>query len=60
LVQVEAPVDVEVAVADEGAKAQDGFGSGQAPAGAGDVHPVFDQVAAGCLDDSGGDWPAGG
>ncbi len=24
----------------------------------GDVHPVFDQVPAGALDDSGGDWPS--
>ncbi|MFJ9710169.1 hypothetical protein [Streptomyces sp. NPDC101234] len=35
-----------------------GFGAGQAPAGAGDVEAVFDQVAVGAFDDSGGDRPA--
>src|SRR5207247_6958045 len=35
-------------------------GSVQAPAGAGDAHPVLDQVAAGALDDAGGDRPAFG
>jgi hypothetical protein len=33
---------------------EDCLGAGQSPAGAGDVHPVFDEVA-GALDDSGGD-----
>lgn len=44
---VVAPVAVEVAAGDHGAQSQDGFGSGQAPAGAGDVEAVGDQVAAG-------------
>lgn len=55
---VEAPVGVEVAVGDGGAKSQDGFGSGQAPAGAGDVEAVGDQMTAGALDSAGGDRPA--
>jgi hypothetical protein len=37
----------------------DGLGALRAPAGAGDAHPVLDQVAAGALDDAGGDRPAG-
>ena len=60
LVKVELPVAVEVAVGDQGAKVQDGLGSGQAPAGAGAVHAVVDQVAAGALDDAGGDRPPAG
>jgi hypothetical protein len=40
-------IGVEVAVGPEGAELQDGFGDLDAPAGAGDVHAVFDQVAAG-------------
>src|SRR5438094_4811475 len=39
---------------------EDGLGAVQAPAGAGDVHAVFDQVAAGTFDDAGGDRPARG
>ena len=54
---VVAPVGVEVSVGDDGAKSQDGFGSGQAPAGAGDVEPVGDQVASGTLDRAGRDRP---
>src|SRR6266702_2836437 len=42
--QVVGPVVVEVAVGADGAEFEDGFCSGQAPAGAGDVHAVFDQV----------------
>lgn len=56
--QVVGPVFVEVAAGDEGAQAQGGFGSLQSPAGAGDVHAVLDQVAAGSLDHAGGDRPA--
>src|SRR5258705_9562789 len=44
-------VGVEVAVADQGSEFDDGLGSGQAPAGAGDVHAVFDQVSACAFDD---------
>jgi hypothetical protein len=40
-VEVELPVLVEVAVGDNGAEVQDGFGAGQAPAGAGDVEAVL-------------------
>src|SRR6202046_3607734 len=54
------PVFVEVAVGLEGAEFEDGFGCFGAPAGAGDVHAVFDQVAAGAFDDAGGDGPAVG
>src|SRR6266487_1986974 len=56
--EVVAPVFVEVAVGGDGAEFEDGFGAVQAPAGAGDVHAVFDEVAAGALDDAGGDGPA--
>src|SRR6266487_1615318 len=48
--EVVAPVFVEVAVGVDGAEFEDGFGAVQAPAGAGDVHAVFDEVAAGALD----------
>src|SRR6266568_906399 len=58
--QVVGPVVVEVAVGADGAEFEDGFCSGQAPAGAGDVHAVFDQVTAGALDHPGGDRPAAG
>ena len=54
------PVLVEVAVGDDGAEPEDGLGSGSAPAGTGDVHPVLDQVPCGAFDDAGGDLPAVG
>lgn len=57
-VEVIAPVGREVSTGSHSAEFQDGFGSGQAPPGAGDVQPVADQVAAGALDDAGGDRPA--
>src|SRR5713101_6663696 len=56
--QVVAPVLVEVAVDDEGAEFEDGLGSLESPAGAGDVHAVFDQPSCRSLDDAGGDRPA--
>jgi hypothetical protein len=56
--EVIAPVGVEVAVVDESAELEDGFGAGQAPAAAGDVEAVADQVAAGAFDRAGGDGPA--
>ncbi len=56
--QVVAPVLVEVAVGDEGAEFEDGLGSLESPAGAGDVHAVFDQPSCRSLDDAGGDRPA--
>src|SRR6185369_641489 len=52
------PVGVQVAVGADGAEPQDGLGAGQAPAGAGDAHPVLHEVAAGSFDDAGGDRPA--
>ena len=52
------PVLVEVVVGDDGAEPEDGLGSGGAPAGAGDVHPVLDQVPCCAFDDAGGDLPA--
>jgi len=58
LLEVVCPVLVEVAVAGQGAELEDGFGSGQASAGSGEVHAVLDEVAAGALDDAGGDGPA--
>src|SRR5882757_6104827 len=59
LLEVPGPVGVPVAVGPDGAELEDGFGGFGAPAGAGDVHAVFDQVAAGALDDAGGDGPPG-
>ena len=58
--QVVAPVVVEVAVAEDGAQGEDGFGAVESPACSGDVEPVADQVAAGSFDDPGGDGPAFG
>src|ERR1022692_3382950 len=60
LLDVVGPVGAEVAVGFDGAQAQDGFGACQAPACAGDAEAVGDQVAAGSLDDCGGDGPAAG
>src|SRR4029453_13194407 len=56
--EVEAPVGVEVTVGDQGTQLEDGLGAVQTPAGAGDVQPVADQVAAGAFDHAGGDRPA--
>src|SRR5664280_3486187 len=53
--EVVAPVVFEVAVAAKRAEPEDGLGTAESPAGAGEVHPVFDQVAAGAFDDPGGD-----
>src|SRR5215468_10119158 len=58
LVDVPVPVGVQVAVGADGAQPQDGLGAVGAPAGAGDAHPVADEVAAGALDHAGGDRPA--
>jgi len=44
--EVEAPVFLEVAVADDCAQGEDGFGAVQAPSCTADVEPVADQVAA--------------
>src|SRR5947209_8762562 len=52
------PVGFVVAAGGDGAHPQDGLGSGQAPAGAGDAHAVADEVAAGAFDDAGGDRPS--
>src|SRR5690349_25179268 len=60
LADVPVPVGAGVAAGVDGAEPEHGLGSGQAPAGAGDAHPVGDQVAAGALDDAGGDRPAFG
>ena len=40
--EVVVPVRVEVTVGFDGAEFEDGFGAGESPAGAGDVHPVLD------------------
>jgi len=45
--EVEAPVFLEVAVADHRAQGEDGFGAVQSPPCSGDVEPVADEVAAG-------------
>jgi hypothetical protein len=60
LVEMVGPVGVEVAVADEGAELEDGFGAVDAPAGSCDVHAVFDEVTARAFNDAGGDGPAVG
>src|SRR6266508_3647890 len=57
--EVVGPVVVRVVVAGQGAEFEDRFGAGRAPAGAGDVHAVLDEVAAGAFDDAGRDRPAG-
>lgn len=56
---VEAPVVVEVAVRDQCAELEDGFGAVESPAGAGDVEAIGGQVTAGAFDGAGGDRPAG-
>ena len=58
--EVVSPVGVEVAVVDQGTELEDGFGSFESPAAAGDVEAVADQVAAGTFDRTGGDRPARG
>lgn len=55
---VVAPVGVQVSVGEDGTQSQYGFRCVKAPAGAGDVEAVGDQVAAGALDRAGGDRPA--
>jgi hypothetical protein len=57
--RVEDPVVLEVVVRDQCAESEDGFGAVEAPAGAGDVEAVGDQVTAGAFDGAGGDRPAG-
>src|SRR5947209_3348533 len=52
------PVGVEVAIDDESPEPEDRLGTVEAPAGAGAVHAVLDEVTAGALDDPGGDRPA--
>jgi hypothetical protein len=54
---VEGPVGVEVIARGEGSESEDGFGSFEVPAGAGDVESAADEVAAG-LRPPGGDRPA--
>ena len=58
--EMEAPVFLEVAVADHRAQGEAGFGAVQAPSCSGDVEPVADEVAAGSFYYPGGDWPARG
>ena len=58
LVEVVAPVGVEVAVGVDGAYFEDGFGAGESPSGSGDVHAVFDDVPARAFDDPGRYRPA--
>jgi hypothetical protein len=57
---VEVSVGVTVAVRDDGAELEDGLGAGAAPAVAGDVEAVGDQVAASFSSYAGGDRPVGG
>src|SRR5258706_8504246 len=60
LLDVIGPVGVEVTVGGDGAEFEDGLGAVESPTGAGDVHAVGDEVAAGAFDHAGGDRPAGG
>jgi hypothetical protein len=60
LVEVVVPVGVVVTVGDQGPEGENCLGSVKAPAGSGDVHSVFDDVAAGSFDDAGGDRPSAG
>jgi hypothetical protein len=57
-VEVVLPVLLEVIVGLDGAKLQDRFGAGAAPAGTGDGQAAFDEVSARSFDDAGGDRPA--
>src|SRR5664279_5293820 len=60
LLLVPLPVLVEVAVGDDGAQVQDGFGARGGPPRAGDVHPVLYEESCCAFDDPGGDLPAVG
>lgn len=51
-------VGVEVCVGVDGTEFEDGFGTVEAPAGAGDVEAVTDEVPAGAFDRAGRDRPA--
>jgi len=53
--EVEPPVRLEMAARSHGAQSQNGLGSWDAPAGAGDIEPVVDEMSAGTLDDPGRD-----
>ncbi|MGW7412687.1 hypothetical protein [Streptomyces sp. NPDC054863] len=53
--EVLAPVGVEVAVAVQCPKFQEGFDADESPVRAGDIEPVGDQTAAGTFDDAGRD-----
>lgn len=44
--RMEGPVVLEVAVRDQRAELEDGFGAGEAPAGTCDVETVTDQMAS--------------
>ena len=57
--EVELPVLLEVAVADDGSEGEDGLGAVQAPPGSSDVETVGYEMAACALDDAGRDRPAG-
>jgi len=57
--EVELPVLLEVAVADDGSEGEDCLGAVQAPPGSSDVETVGYEMAACALDDAGRDRPAG-
>ena len=54
LALMEGPVLIKVVAGAQGTQTQDGLGAGQAPAGPGYFHAVFDQMAAGAFNDSRG------
>src|SRR4051812_45523280 len=56
--EVKLPVGVQVPAGSKGAKLKYRLGTAQRPAGAGFIHPVADQVAAGALHDAGRDGKA--
>ena len=55
---VEGPVIVEVLAGPKGSKLQDRLCSFQAPPSTGDIHAIFDEMAAGSFDDAGRDRKA--
>ena len=52
---VKAPILFEVATCAQRTQAQNGLGAGDRPSRAGQVHPIFDEVAAPALNDAGRD-----
>ena len=56
LLFVKFPILLKITTRSQGSETQDGFGSRQAPASSGQLHPVLDEMPTRALDDTGGDW----